>query len=156
MYLPQFEYIPRFLKLKRIFKDFKLDFSSFAHKFPEFEKHFTSKIGILSGGERRMVEIFLIISSNTKFCLLDEPFSHIMPLHIDRIKELIKLESVKKGILITDHLYEHIVDICDEIYLIKDGKTHLIGELEDIELLGYARIKGRETLKMDEGRFHQL
>ena len=141
MYLPQFEFIPRFLKLKRIFKDFNLDFSSFAHQFPEFEKHFTSKIGLLSGGERRLVEIYLVLSSNAKFCLLDEPFSHIMPFHIDRIKELIKLESTNKGILITDHLYEHIVDICDEIYLIKDGKTHLIGELDDIESLGYAKIK---------------
>ena len=151
MYLPQFEYIPRFLKLKRIFRNFNLDFSSFVDKFPEFEKHYTSRIGILSGGERRMVEIYLIISSDAKFCLLDEPFSHIMPLHIEKIKELIKIESVTKGILITDHLYEHIVDICDEIYLIKDGKTHLIGELEDIESLGYARIKGRGTLKRDEG-----
>ena len=141
MYLPQFEFIPRFLKLKRIFKDFNLDFLSFAHQFPEFEKHFTSKLGLLSGGERRLVEIYLVLSSKAKFCLLDEPFSHIMPLHIRRIKELIKLESANKGILITDHLYEHIVDICDEIYLIKDGKTHLIGEPDDIESLGYAKIK---------------
>lgn len=141
MYLPQFEFIPRFLKLKRIFKDFNLDFSAFAHQFPEFEKHFTSTIGLLSGGERRIVEIYIIVYSEAKFCLLDEPFSHIMPLHIDRIKKLIKLESAQKGILITDHLYEHIVDICDEIYLIKDGKTYLIGELDDIESFGYAKVK---------------
>lgn len=141
MYLPQFEFIPKILKLKRIFRDFNLDFSTFTHKFPEFEKHFTSKIGILSGGERRLVEIYLVLSSDAKFCLLDEPFSHIMPLHINGIKELIKLESARKGILITDHLYKHIVDICDEIYLIKDGKTHLIGKVEDIESLGYAKIK---------------
>jgi ABC-type multidrug transport system ATPase subunit len=141
MYLPQFNFIPKSLTLKRIFKDFKLDFSVFSHQFPEFAKYFKSKTGSLSGGERRLLEIYLIIASDTKFCLLDEPFSHIMPLHIDKIKEIIKEESVKKGILITDHMYKYILDICDEIYLIKDGKTHLIGGLEEIESLGYARIQ---------------
>lgn len=144
MYLPQFGFIPKSLTLKRIFRDFNLDFSTFTLQFTEFKKYFSSKIGNLSGGERRLVEIYLIIASDNKFCLLDEPFSHIMPLHIDRTKELIKVASVQKGILITDHLYKHIVDICDEIYLIKDGKTHRIGKLDDIEALGYAK-KGRRT-----------
>jgi len=140
MFLPQFNFIPQSLTLKRIFQDFKLDFIAFVNEFPEFEKYYNTKIGILSGGEIRIVEIYLIISSETKFCLLDEPFSHIMPLHIDRIKKLLKKESGKKGILVTDHLYEHIIDICNNIYLIKEGTTHHIKNLEDIELLGYAKI----------------
>jgi len=140
MYLPQFDFIPKFLTLKRIFKDFKLDFKVFTKQFPEFEKYYKSKIGVLSGGESRLIEIYLIVSSKTKFCLLDEPFSYVMPLHIERIKRLIKKENSKKGILVTDHMYEHIIDICDDIYLIKDGKTHLIDQLEEIELHGYAKI----------------
>lgn len=90
MYLPQFDFIPKQLKLKRIFKDFNLEFLTFVNDFPEFEKYYNSKIGLLSGGERRIVEIYLILISNTRFCLLDEPFSHVMPLHVDRIKNLIK------------------------------------------------------------------
>ena len=140
MILPQFNFIPQSLTLKRIFQDFKLDFMAFVNEFPEFEKYYNTKIGILSGGEIRIVEIYLIIASDTKFCLLDEPFSHIMPLHIDRIKKLMKKESGRKGILVTDHLYEHIIDICNNIYLIKEGTTHHIKNLEDIELLGYAKI----------------
>lgn len=42
--------------------------------------------------------------------------------------------------MVTDHLYEHIIDICDNINLIKDGKTHLINQIEEIELLEYAKI----------------
>lgn len=143
MYLPQFGYIPKFLTLKRIFKDFKLDFFAFTNEFPEFKKHYHSRIGRLSGGERRIVEIYLIIVSATKFCLLDEPFSHVMPLHIDRIKDLIKREKKIKGIIVTDHLYEHIIDLCDEIYVIKDGETHLIKRVEEIESLGYAKITSK-------------
>jgi len=145
MYLPQFDFIPKHLSLKRIFKDFNLEFLKFANDFPEFEKHYNTEIGILSGGEKRIIEIYIILISNTRFCLLDEPFSHVMPLHVDSIKNLIKRESESKGIMITDHLYEHILDICDNIYLIKDGKTHLINRIEEIELLKYAKIKAAYT-----------
>lgn len=139
MYLPQFGFIPKFLTLKRVFSDFKLDFLAFIKQFPEFKKYYKSKIGMLSGGERRIVEIYLIVLSETKFCLLDEPFSHVMPVHIDRIKKIINEEKRNKGILLTDHMYEHIIEICDEIYLIKDGKTYLTNSSEDIESLGYVR-----------------
>ena len=139
MYLPQFRFIPKCLTLNRIFKDFKLDFSDFTNVFPEFEKYNETKFRNLSGGEQRIVEIYLIISSKTKFCLLDEPFSHVMPLHVDRIKNLILREKKNKGILITDHLYKHIIDICDDLYLLNDGKTYLTNSIQDIETLGYTR-----------------
>jgi ABC-type lipopolysaccharide export system ATPase subunit len=95
LYLPQFRFIPKSLSLNRIFEDFNLEFSEFIHVFPEFEKYDKSKLWALSGGEQRIVEIYLIISSETKFCLLDEPFSHVMPLHIDRIKNLILKEKIE-------------------------------------------------------------
>jgi len=139
MYLPQFNFIPKFLTLKRIFKDFKLDFSEFINDFPEFSKYYKSKFIKLSGGEQRIVEIYLIIASNTKFCLLDEPFSHVMPVHIDSIKKLIVREKKNKGFLITDHLYKYITDICDNLYVINDGKTYLTNSLQDIETLGYTK-----------------
>ena len=138
MYLPQFSFIPKSLTLNRIFNDFKLDFSKFIHEFPEFEKHHLAKLKKLSGGEQRIVEIYLIVSSKTKFCLLDEPFTHVMPLHIDSIKNLILREKKNKGIIITDHLYRHIIDICDDLYVINDGKTYLTNSIQDIETLGYA------------------
>lgn len=145
MFLPQFNFIPKFLTLKRIFEDYRLEFAAFKSEFPEFEKYYRSKIGTLSGGERRIVEIYLIVSTNTRFCLLDEPFSHVMPLHVERIKELIKKESKNKGIIVTDHLYDHILDICDRIYLLKEGKTHVINQPEEIELLEYAKMKNRNS-----------
>lgn len=138
MYLPQFSFIPKSLTLNRIFNDYKLDFSEFINEFLEFEKYYMSKLKKLSGGEQRIVEIYLIISSKTKFCLLDEPFTHVMPLHIDSIKNLILREKKNKGIIITDHLYRHIIDICDDLYVINDGKTYLTNSIQDLETLGYA------------------
>lgn len=72
--------------------------------------------------------------------MLDEPFSHVMPIHVDAIKQLILREKHKKGIIITDHMYNHIIDICDDLYVIKDGKTYLTKSAEDVERLGYAHM----------------
>ena len=138
-YLPQFNYTPKNLKLKRIFNDYHLNFSDFLRFFPDFERHYNSKIGILSGGEVRILEIYSILVSKTMFCMLDEPFSHVMPIHIETIKNLIIREKRNKGILLTDHLYEHIIDIYDNLYVIDKGKVHLTNKIEDLETLGYTK-----------------
>lgn len=141
-YLPQFSFIPKSLTLKRIFKDFKIDFSEFINEFPEFTKYHKSKLKKLSVGEQRIVEIYSIIATKTRFCMLDEPFTHVMPVHVDTIKNLIVREKKNKGILITDHLYKNIIDICDNLYVINNGKTYLTNSLQDLETLGYAKING--------------
>ena len=140
MYLPQFSFIPKSLIVKRIFNDFGLDFSGFTIDFPDFEKYYHSIFHKLSGGEQRIVEIYIIIASRTKFCLLDEPFSQVMPIHVDSIKKLIVREKETKGILITDHLFEHVLDISDDLYVIADGKTLLTVSMDDIVTLGYVNV----------------
>ena len=55
--------------------------------------------------------------------MLDEPFSHVMPVYIETIKRLIVREKEKKGIIVTDHLYQNIIDISDSLYVINDGKN---------------------------------
>ena len=145
-YLPQTRFAPNSLTIKRVFSDFKLKFADFINYFPEFEKHYKVKLRNLSGGERRIIEIYIILVSQTKFCMLDEPFSQVMPIHVDTIKKLILQEKENKGIIITDHMYKHIVDICDDLYVINDGKTYLTNSIEDLETLGYARINGQLTV----------
>lgn len=140
-YLPQFNFIPQNLKIKRIFKDFNINFSQFIEYFPEFEKYYNIRLQSLSGGENRIVEIYSILSSKTKFCMLDEPFSQVMPVHVDTIKSIINVEKKNKGIIITDHLYEHIIDICDEIYVITNGKTYMTKDRNDLIKLGYINEK---------------
>jgi ABC-type lipopolysaccharide export system ATPase subunit len=136
-YLTQFHFLPKSLSIKRIFQDFKLDLSEFANYFPTIEKYYKTPLRKLSGGERRIIEIYTILVADTKFCMLDEPFSQVMPVHVDTIKSIINQERQNKGIIITDHLYRHIIDVCDDLYLIKDGKTHLTGGVFDLERLGY-------------------
>lgn len=140
-YLPQFNFIPKDIRISRIFKDFNLNFSEFTTYFPEFEKYYSSKLKNCSGGEIRIIEIYAILASKTKFCMLDEPFSQVMPKHVSTIKRLINDEKSNKGIIITDHLYEHIIEICDEIYVITNGKTYLTNDSSDLARLGYINFK---------------
>ena len=139
-YLPQNRFIPGSFTIRRVFNDFKLDFSDLVANFPELEKYYKSKLINISGGERRIIEIYTILVSQTKFCMLDEPFSQVMPFHADKIKKIILREKSNKGIIITDHMYKYIIDISDDLYIISDGKTHLTKGIEDIEKLGYARL----------------
>lgn len=145
-FLPQTEFIPRSLTVKRVFSDFELNFDDFVAYFSEFEKFYQSKLKHLSTGERRIIEIYTILVSQSKFCMLDEPFSQVMPIHVDTIKKLIVREKQHKGIIITDHMYRHIIDICDDLYVINNGKTCLTKSIEDLETLGYVSQKAIDGL----------
>jgi ABC-type multidrug transport system ATPase subunit len=140
LYLPQFNFIPDSLSLRRIFQDFELDYAEFEKRFPEFKTQDRKKISQFSGGEQRLIALYLITRSKTMFVLLDEPFTHLNPLQIDKVKELLLEEKANKGILITDHMYKNVTDISDSLYILSNGKTHLTKSMDDIERLGYAKI----------------
>ena len=131
-YLPQHTFLPN-LKLPSIFKLFHVDWEDFILHFPAFSKYKKTKINRLSVGEQRIVEIYLILKSNSEIVLLDEPFSHISPLQIEKIKQLISIEKLEKIIIITDHLYSHIIETSDEIYLLKNGCSKKIDKLNELE-----------------------
>ncbi len=140
LYLPQHHFIPKHLTLKSVFSHHAINYSTFVNKFPEFSTKYKNSIGSLSGGERRIVETYLLIVSKALFVLLDEPFTHLSPVQIESIIALILEEKSNKGFLVSDHLFQHILSISNNLYLLKDGATILINNQEEIESLGYARL----------------
>jgi ABC-type multidrug transport system ATPase subunit len=139
-YLPQFNFIPPFLKIRAVFGHFNLAPEPFWAAFPEFETLHNTKIGQLSGGQKRVVEVYALLKSDTQFLLLDEPFTHISPVQMEIVKDLIREEKTRKGILVTDHLFRHVAEISDELWVLKDCKLHRVEGLEGVEALGYASI----------------
>ena len=88
-----------------------------------------SKGYVLSGGQRRKVEIARCLASRPKLILLDEPFAGIDPLAIEDIKSVLKNLSDKGiSILITDHNLRETIDICNYSIVIKDGRILDKGE----------------------------
>lgn len=138
-YLPQFHFIPNSLSLKDIFDVYALDYSIFELQFPSFNIHINEAFRNVSGGEKRLIEIYIIVESTTQFALLDEPFTFLNPIQIESVKSYIKSKTTTKGFIITDHLYHHILDISNTNYILANGKTHLIKNYCEIETLGYAR-----------------
>lgn len=138
-FLPQSHFIPRHLSLKRIFRDYGLDHDSFLAFFPAFKNKAHFPIGKLSGGDLRLVEIYIVVKSNSLFSMLDEPFTHLSPINIEKVKAFLVEEKQNKGILITDHMYRHLTEISDMVYVLTDGKSYSARDQSDIERLGYAR-----------------
>ena len=83
----------------------------------------------LSGGERRRVEISRALAIEPKFLLLDEPFAGIDPISVIEIQKIIK-ELIKSdiGVLITDHNVRETLKVCNEAYIISDGKVIAYGK----------------------------
>ena len=128
-YLPQQGFIPGWLTLDRVLRDYDMTRGDLLKWFPLFEKLFGTKIYAMSGGERRILECYLILRSPTRFVLLDEPFSQVAPLHVSALKRLILQERASKGILLTDHMHRHVTDLADRL----DGYDFDPGELDQIE-----------------------
>jgi len=66
-----------------------------------------------------------VLYSKSDFCILDEPFNFLSPIHIEAIKTCIKQQALIKGILITDHKQEHVMDVADRHYTILNGNLVL-------------------------------
>lgn len=76
----------------------------------------------LSGGEQRRVEVARALATEPQFILLDEPFAGVDPKTIRDIQEIISQLSQRHiGVLITDHNYRAILDICSRSYVLNDG-----------------------------------
>ena len=91
-----------------------------------------SKSIVLSGGERRRLEIARTLASNPSYLLLDEPLTGIDPVSIEEIKIIIKsLKRKNIGILITDHNVRETLKIVDKVYIVNEGAVFFEGNPKD-------------------------
>ena len=87
-----------------------------------------SKGYMLSGGERRRVEIARALITRPSFLLLDEPFAGIDPIAVGEIQDLINdLRRSGLGILITDHNVRETLSITDRSYILSQGRILVSG-----------------------------
>ncbi len=87
-----------------------------------------SKAYVLSGGERRRLEIARSLVLSPSFVLLDEPFSGIDPLTVVDIQKIIAdLSAAGIGVLVTDHNVRETLAVTNRAYIISDGKILFAG-----------------------------
>ncbi|MBI28520.1 MAG: Lipopolysaccharide export system ATP-binding protein LptB [Alphaproteobacteria bacterium MarineAlpha5_Bin11] len=92
-----------------------------------------SRAIVLSGGEKRRLEIARTLAANPKYLLMDEPLTGIDPISIDDIKIIItKLKQKNIGVIITDHNVRETLNIVDIVYMVNEGNIICSGKPEDV------------------------
>lgn len=140
-YLPQENFLPRHMKVRDVIPLFHTDGDEQDKIFsaPFIEKIAAQKVGTLSMGQKRYLELLLVANLPHPFLLLDEPFSMIEPLYKEVIQEFLLSLKAKKGILLTDHYYTDVLKISDRNMVLVNGVSQVIQLEEDLRALGYLR-----------------
>lgn len=143
-YLPQDTFLPKERKVREIIPLFfpngdDQDKIFYSPQVSSFEK---TKIGKLSLGQLRYLELLIIGNLKHQFIMLDEPFSMIEPIYKDVIKSLLLELKKTKGIILTDHYYNDVLQITDKNFVIKDS--------EIIEIIDKSDLVKYEYLRSDE------
>lgn len=137
-YLPQNNFLPNNISIRTII-------NLFLHKENRqilFENELIKPLlnqqnQDLSGGEKRIIEILLIIHSKAQYILLDEPFNGVSPIGRDYIVEYIKSKKLSKGFIITDHDYENVINLADDIVFLHNGFLKEIKDESELVEFGY-------------------
>jgi ABC-type multidrug transport system ATPase subunit len=97
------------------------------------------RVGALSGGELRYLEVLAVLAKPSQFVFLDEPFTEIEPVHREPMKEAIR-EAARargRGIVMTDHAYRDVLDTADRVLVLADGVLRPVVGESDLRRWGY-------------------
>lgn len=138
-YLPQDFFIPAHFKIKQLAEIYTNKYRADLLALDVISQNLNTVMEDLSGGQRRLIEFLLILYSDSNFILLDEPFTQLAPILIEEMqKHLMKFKQYK-GIILTDHYYQQILDISDRIVLLHNGCNYKINGFEDLQLHKYLK-----------------
>jgi ABC-type multidrug transport system ATPase subunit len=136
-YLPQDQFLPANLRLKSIMNFYAVSRERLLAHFPELEEDLELFKDQVSGGRLRLFECLLILLGRSSFCLLDEPFTGLSPVFIERLQQVIVHEKRNKGVILSDHMYRDVLEIADSIYVLSNGRTFEVTEEEGLVRRGY-------------------
>ena len=137
-YLPQDSMLPGDMKVKHLI-------NALPGAQPLFDDalikaKIKDQVRALSFGQRRYLEVSLLLSLGRPYLLLDEPFTGIEPLMIDYISSLlVNAAQSGVGILVTDHYHQYLLDLAGDAYVMVnkqckhlDGSEALRGQLQQM------------------------
>ena len=92
-----------------------------------------TKSVLLSGGERRKLEIARALANEPKYIMLDEPFAGIDPIAISDMRNtILDLKHRNIGVIITDHNVRDTLPVVDNAYILAEGKILAQGNIDEI------------------------
>jgi ABC-type multidrug transport system ATPase subunit len=135
--LPQEPFLPENLRVKAAYRLFTGSGSPPGDDLPEIRQRWAARIGDLSGGEKRILETLLLLFSDARYLLLDEPFTHLSPVQIERLLHLLRTHGSGKGIILSDHQYRYVLSVCHRLVLLDQGRTVALNDPQELVDRGY-------------------
>lgn len=120
----------------------KFDSALFQRKCKELELPMKQKIKEFSTGMRAKLKLLAAISHQAELLLLDEPTAGLDVIARDQILDMLRdyMENTGKGILISSHISSDLEGLCDDLYMIQEGKM-ILHEDTDVLLSSYGLLK---------------
>ena len=136
--------------LKILYSNF--DYSFFSEQVNRFQLPLDKKIKDFSTGMKAKLKVLVAVSHNAKLLILDEPTAGLDVVARDELLELLREfmeRDEERSILISSHISGDLESLCDDIYMIHDGKI-ILHEDTDVLLSDYA------LLKVDDEQYEKL
>jgi ABC-type multidrug transport system ATPase subunit len=133
-YLPQQPIFPKNIKVKKLISLFCNDENTQKLFNSDLIQPFLNRtLRNLSGGEKKSIEVLIIIHSQSEFILLEQPYSGLSPVLTEKVMKIIKEISKGKGFIISDFMTQQAIDISDEIYLLSNTYLKQIKDLKELQ-----------------------
>jgi len=136
--------------LKNLYKEF--DYPFFTEQLKKFQLPVDKKSKEFSTGMKVKLKVLIAVSHNADLLILDEPTSGLDVISRDELITLLREFMEKndnRSILISSHISSDLEMLCDDIYMIHEGKI-VFHEDTDTLLSDYA------LLKLDERQYENL
>lgn len=130
----------------------KFDLSYFMKQVQKFQLPLDKKIKEFSTGMKAKLKVLVAISHDAKLLILDEPTAGLDVIARDELLEMLRefMEiDDNRSILISSHISSDLESLCDDIYMIHEGKI-IMHEDTDVLLSDYA------ILKVDEQQYQNI
>jgi len=138
-YMPQRPVQPPQLRMSKLLHLYGTTPALLCRQLPHFRELLDQdlRFGQLSGGNRRILELYLLLQMPTRFTFLDEPFAGLAPLLVERAITLIRSARDRKGLLISSHDYHTLLATTDRNYLLHHMRLQPFTSLRELRDLGY-------------------
>lgn len=142
-FLPQDTFLPKEMKVREVIplifpKGEEQDKIFYSEGVSAFDG---TKVGKLSAGQLKYLELLLLAYLPHPFLLLDEPFSMVEPQYIEKIKKLLLSLRTTKGLVVTDHYYRDVLEIATRSFILKNGKLFEVENEGDLATHHYLKTR---------------
>ena len=130
-HLPQNDFFPAHLRIREVFSllpQWRVD-----RKDEILGRVWETRAGELSGGELRYLEIMYLLWSGFKYLILDEPFSGLAPVMVERLCSILKEHSKTAGIMIADHDYRSVAGLVNRHFMLDSGELREISSFDELK-----------------------